>query len=172
MTPSREGDLFDENVLRRGDWLPVRTPRKKWLFRHLLRELTDSAEKSPAFASGTFFPTAKRLMKTGTRWTGWKDYLFFAPSYNGLRRGAHYFIHRQLKVRCCDNLKLWTGKSARTHECGFCCSEFILVGGIFVRPATRCGQDDPRPAMFRRFRFLSRSCVSAVLRQPETREVP
>jgi transposase len=30
---------------------------------HLLRELTESAEKSPAFASGTFFTKSKRLIK-------------------------------------------------------------------------------------------------------------
>jgi transposase len=37
--------------------------KKQKCLAHLLRELTDSAEKSPAFASGTFFIKSKRLIK-------------------------------------------------------------------------------------------------------------
>ena len=37
--------------------------KKQKCLAHLLRELTDSAEQSPAFASGAFFPKAKRLIR-------------------------------------------------------------------------------------------------------------
>jgi hypothetical protein len=37
-------------------------PKQKCLV-HLLRELSDSAQKSPAFASGAFFTKSRRLVK-------------------------------------------------------------------------------------------------------------
>ena len=37
--------------------------KKQKCLTHLLRELTQSAEKSPAFASGVFLRKSKRLLK-------------------------------------------------------------------------------------------------------------
>jgi transposase len=66
--------------------------KKQKCLAHLLRELKESAEKSPAFAAGNFFTTCRRLIKRALRLKGQWDQLDDAE-YD---RRAHH-LESQLK---------------------------------------------------------------------------